>query len=434
MNPNLVTIKLSGLVLLMCVLLPLNAWSQAPDTFFISLSQQSRSQQTPYSHSYKMLTKPRGDTIGFRGRMIRAQFPDLRQAPDTAFGNIYFVHEHDTLFPSTVFFLITDLYSPQARIWVDRNINYDFRDDGPPLQYHPADSVAVIRLTHPRDSLAQKWLRVMPISWKTNIKTDSSTWHRVNDFWGNHPNHKGFEQISVEHILASQRMTAICLDTVLAGDSLRLGLHDYDNNGRFDDQGEDWICVEKWGKPSVSTNFFDGASIWEPRALIKPNQQVYEVLSVDPHGRSLTLRSTEQPFPRITEGDPIPDFSFKTHEGDSTTLYALLAKKPYTLIDLWGSWCAPCRMAIPSLKVLENDFGDSLQILAVTHDNPEAALACLAEHEATWQGVWATKAFKDQVHNGAFPFYLLIGPDREIVMFEAWPARVRRHFAAAREE
>lgn len=56
--------------------------------------------------------------------------------------------------------------------------------------------------------------------------------------------------------------------------------------------------------------------------------------------QSVCAMSGELP---LKQGDVIPDFDLPMSEGGEKSLYSMMGKK-LTLIDLWASWCAPCRI------------------------------------------------------------------------------------------
>ncbi len=66
-------------------------------------------------------------------------------------------------------------------------------------------------------------------------------------------------------------------------------------------------------------------------------------------------------------GKKAPDFTGKTFEGDKIKLSNYEGK--ITLIDVWASWCKPCKEEFPFLIELYNKYSDKdFTILAVNID------------------------------------------------------------------
>ncbi len=63
---------------------------------------------------------------------------------------------------------------------------------------------------------------------------------------------------------------------------------------------------------------------------------------------------------------PAPQVSFTDADGKSVTLSDFTGK--IVLINLWATWCAPCRREMPSLERLQTRLGDRIAILAISED------------------------------------------------------------------
>ena len=63
---------------------------------------------------------------------------------------------------------------------------------------------------------------------------------------------------------------------------------------------------------------------------------------------------------------PAPQVSFSDATGASANL-SDFAGKP-VLLNLWATWCAPCRREMPSLERLQARLGDKITVLAISED------------------------------------------------------------------
>lgn len=83
---------------------------------------------------------------------------------------------------------------------------------------------------------------------------------------------------------------------------------------------------------------------------------------------------------RITEPMPLPPLAFETMDGQPASLEAFNGK--VVVLNLWATWCAPCRKEMPSLDRLQARFKDQPVIvlaLSVDRAGPERVQAFLEE-------------------------------------------------------
>ncbi len=93
----------------------------------------------------------------------------------------------------------------------------------------------------------------------------------------------------------------------------------------------------------------------------------------------------------ILQGDPLPDASLPMLAGDTSTLYQLLGER-LTILDLWASWCAPCRRENRDVLVpVWSDFHEKgLQIIGYSLDGSENAWKKAIEKDGAYRWVHAS--------------------------------------------
>ena len=74
--------------------------------------------------------------------------------------------------------------------------------------------------------------------------------------------------------------------------------------------------------------------------------------------------------PRIDE--PAREYAAATLEGDTISLQSLRGQ--VVLLNLWATWCTPCRMETPYLQSLfEEHESDGFEIVGISMDTGDAA-------------------------------------------------------------
>ena len=81
-------------------------------------------------------------------------------------------------------------------------------------------------------------------------------------------------------------------------------------------------------------------------------------------------RKTWSPNLRQWYGQDAPDFALKDLEGKEHKLSDYKGRN--VMVIFWATWCPPCKMEIPHLKLMEHRISpDKLKILAITNENTE---------------------------------------------------------------
>lgn len=137
----------------------------------------------------------------------------------------------------------------------------------------------------------------------------------------------------------------------------------------------------------------------------------------------------------LPKGMPSPLFEdYENANGGTTSLSDLKGK--YTYIDVWATWCGPCKVEIPSLKKLEKAYHNkNIQFVSLSVDDGRGYRGATKEESAKlakegWKKMidekelggiqllapkgWQSQFIQDYKIRG-IPRFILIDPDGNIV-------------------
>jgi thiol-disulfide isomerase/thioredoxin len=92
----------------------------------------------------------------------------------------------------------------------------------------------------------------------------------------------------------------------------------------------------------------------------------------------------------------------------------------FVLVDLWATWCGPCRQSIPHLNQLAAKFGDQLVVVGLS-DETEAQVNAMKSPKMNYAvGIDPQARFKKTLEVRGIPHALILDP-KGIVRFEGHP-------------
>ncbi|NML20713.1 TlpA family protein disulfide reductase [Pseudoflavitalea sp. G-6-1-2] len=79
------------------------------------------------------------------------------------------------------------------------------------------------------------------------------------------------------------------------------------------------------------------------------------------------MEKTYERIKKFSKGAPAPEFEYQTVTGEKVTLSSLRGNFVY--IDVWATWCGPCKAEIPNLKKVEEHYRDkNIKFVSISVD------------------------------------------------------------------
>ncbi len=113
-----------------------------------------------------------------------------------------------------------------------------------------------------------------------------------------------------------------------------------------------------------------------------------------------------------------PDFKLENMEGKQVKLSGFL-EKGLVVLDFWATWCEPCKKELTALNILQEKYGDTITVIAVSVDKARKknkAKAFIKSRKYKFVTLFDVKSDVKKLYNITnIPRTLVITPDSEIL-------------------
>jgi thiol-disulfide isomerase/thioredoxin len=206
--------------------------------------------------------------------------------------------------------------------------------------------------------------------------------------------------------------------------------------GLGEDARAEWLEVT-W--PSGRQQRFDGPAANTSWLLVEGESQLRTVAE--------TRTSLPDPFTeeevrwasvRLRKGNALPALPVATLDGTSGALSSFLEPGRPTLVNLWATWCIPCRQEMPELERLHQSAGErGVQVIGVSIDDAmtrDHVPGFLEEMGVTYPIVVAEAEFIRNFYptdNVTVPISVLLDAQGVITdLLPGWTPETREHLEA----
>lgn len=129
----------------------------------------------------------------------------------------------------------------------------------------------------------------------------------------------------------------------------------------------------------------------------------------------------------IAVGDPVPDKELPRLDAKGTGKIADYRGR-WVLVNLWASWCPPCREEAPALEDFQRRYRDAgVTVLGINvQDNTDDALGFLREFPASYPQLRSTGDERSEAFgSGGVPENFLVDPRGRVALIVPGPVDER---------
>ncbi|MCF8428719.1 MAG: hypothetical protein K9G64_01195 [Bacteroidia bacterium] len=297
------------------------------DTMTIILDKWGKDDRFHKYENTLALFKVQGDTIqSMDFEDLKPAIPIIIKKPigykNYAYGYLFFAGSYNIKNEGFVTVLVGDYNAQNPTIWVDNNQNFDFTDDPKQLLPYYYQKGIEIEL----DNSKIKGGKNKILLTRTMLFGKLELRKQKDDYYKYYYKDRSF--IGLDLTYREQRYLVKSGIVKLDEDSFRIGLHDGNYNGKFNDIDTDRVVIINYNDSVFDTTnelFANKLSKDKKNNYFEKNGKIFEVLSIDPAGNFIVIKQSNSDllFGKIAVGKKIPKVSITTHKGEKKNLKKL---------------------------------------------------------------------------------------------------------------
>ncbi len=361
--------------------------------------------------------------------VLQGKTQKLRVPKGMTFKHLAFLqgwHTADSKIPGYLPVLIDDYDSVNPAIFLDRNGNLDFRDDGgwqalESMDFGEGQRFKAFAVESP-DAVTED-----PILWIVEKQAEQERLSHLLRFYDSKQelvsNLRKNEAYALSFVMPHQRW-GILED---GRQRFRIALSDDNKNGVFGEIAET-IMTSKLG---VQDRLQRHQEYWliKDRTMIQLGAQIFEVKEISSVGNQIKVSPVDhkEAGTLLREGNPVPAAPYRNLDNQEDYLLKQCLRSEYTLLYFFGSWCRDCEANVTELKYLDLKYEGRLNVLGLSYNDPiETTVAFRDEERINFDLGLASKTLIEKLNVNQFPFYILADRKGVIVAHGTSPIGVKK--------
>jgi len=334
------------------------------------------------------------------------------------YGFAFFTGNTNSQNPGFTNLLFAGIYDVNPHLFVDRNNNYDFTDDGEGylLPRKKNDSL-LVNLYRNDDTLAGIFIKLKLL----NFGTQTAYKKLMNEYYQYF--YKDRTLAGIEHCFREQRYIIKCGMVKFNEDSFRLALYDGNSDGFYNEPDSDRVITA-----NIDDTIFDSKdelrsfSITKKKMFVEYHGEQFEILEIDKAGRFIKLKPLSENLllGKTKIGNKIPKLKFTTWNGEKKKIKKL--RKYDVFLYFTGANVKSFSADTTSLRKIADAYPDKLKVIAFIDVNKSYELKIFGTYSnLNYIAAYKEREIIQKLAIKGLPASIWLGKRRKVIHYNLKP-------------